>query len=315
MLDPSSIYSIDEAAAAKLTVGEGAHGPVLLHAVRGLVDAGGTGELAVDHLVGRFGAERLVSFDTDQLVAYRSRRPAMIFDSDRWTGYEAPELVVDVLHDAEGTPFLLLHGLEPDVQWERFVAAVIQIVDRFAVSLVVGIQGVPMAVPHTRPMTSTGHGTRDGLLLPQPHVFGKVQVPASVSNLLEYRLGEAGRDAVGFAVHVPHYLAQGHFAPGAIEALEQVQRATGLLVEPGGLEVAAREAQEEINRQMAGSDEVQAVVHALEGQYDSYVKTIGRTNLLAESVPLPSADELGAQFEQFLAEHDEAAGEPGDGKG
>ena len=43
-------------------------------------------------------------------------------------------------------------------------------------------------------------------------MFGTVQVPASWSALLELRLGESGHDALGFAVHVPHYLAQAEFA-------------------------------------------------------------------------------------------------------
>ena len=41
-------------------------------------------------------------------------------------------------------PFLLLHGVEPDVQWERYVAAVRQIVERFDVPLTVGVHGIPM---------------------------------------------------------------------------------------------------------------------------------------------------------------------------
>jgi hypothetical protein len=45
-------------------------------------------------------------------------------------------------------------------------------------------------------------------------------------------------------------------------------------------------------------------VHALEQQYDAYVGARGRTALLAsEDVPLPSADELGAEVERFLASH------------
>lgn len=316
MLDPKSIYSI-HAVDGLITSGRGAQepaeptasqGPVLLHAIRGFVDAGSTGELFANHLQEQFAPQRLVDFDMDQLLSYRARRPTIMFDGDRWSDYQQPELVVDLLRDSEGTEFLLLHGMEPDLQWERFAAAVAEVITEFDVSLVVGVHGVPMGVPHTRPASSTGHATRPELLLPQPAVFGRLQVPSSASALLEYRLGEAGRDALGYAIHVPHYLAQGEYAPAAREAVQQVEKVTGLALESARLDEAARESTDEINRQMAGSEEVRAVVEALEEQYDKFIQTTRRTTLLAESSALPTADELGAQFEQFLAEQDADGG-------
>jgi len=47
---------------------------------------------------------------------------------------------------------------------------------------------------------------------------GEVQVPASVSNLLEFRMAQHGHEVVGFTVHVPHYLAQTDY-PSAAESL------------------------------------------------------------------------------------------------
>ena len=156
MLDPAEIYEVDENVAAELDeLAAAGSGPVLVHAVRGFVDAGHAGEIAAEHLVDELPTRRLVTFDVDQLLDYRSRRPMMTFDASTWREYEDPELVVDLVDDADGTPFLLLHGTEPDVQWERYVAAVRQLVERFAVPLTVGIHGVPMGVPHTRP---TGRG-------------------------------------------------------------------------------------------------------------------------------------------------------------
>lgn len=311
MLDPSQIYTIDDEAARELderaAVGRG---PMLLHMVRGFVDAGQAGQTAAEHLTDRFRTTRLATFDVDQLLDYRSRRPVMTFDSQTWSEYEAPELVIDVVRDGEDVPFLLLHGVEPDVQWERYVAAVRQIVERFDVPLTVGVHGVPMGVPHTRPLGVTAHGTRSELVEDHVSWFGTVQVPASASAVLEYRLGHWGHDALGFAVHVPHYLAQSPFPQASLVALEHVQRATALELDAAALEPAAAEALAEVERQASASEEVMAVVTALEEQYDSFSRAIGRTNLLAESTEIPTADELGAEFERFLAEQ-----QGGEGRG
>ncbi len=119
---------------------------MLLHAVAGFVDAGSAGEVAVDHLLEIGEVTRLVTFDADQLIDYRSKRATMTFSTDRWSDYDEPYLVVDHVRDAEGTGFLLLHGAEPDVQWERVVAAVRDVVERLGVSLVVGFHGIPMGI-------------------------------------------------------------------------------------------------------------------------------------------------------------------------
>jgi proteasome assembly chaperone (PAC2) family protein len=302
MLDPSEIYEVDEAVAAELDErAVGGTGPVLVHAVRGFVDAGHAGEIAAEHVVDELPTRRLVTFDVDQLLDYRSRRPMMTFDSSTWREYEDPQLVVDLVDDADGTPFLLLHGTEPDVQWERYVAAVRQLVERFSVPLTVGIHGVPMGVPHTRPITLTAHATRADLVADFPSWFGMVRVPASAQTLLELRLGQSGHDAMGFVVHVPHYLAQSTYPQAAIAALHRLEQVAGLDLKVAELEDAAQEAARQIEEQVAGSQEVASLVHALEEQYDAFTRGIGRAGVLA-STDLPTADELGAEFERFLAE-------------
>lgn len=301
--EPRDLYTVEEEAAADLAAELAAQPTplVMLHAVRGFIDAGGAGEVATEHLLEHFGARRLVTFDTDQLVDYRARRPAMTFDVWRWRDYDTPQLVIDALHDGRGRPFLLMHGLEPDVLWEAFVAAVRQVVERLSVGLVVGMHGIPMAVPHTRPLQATRHGTRRDLASPTSW-FGTVQVPGSVASLLEYRLGRWGHDAAGVGVHVPHYLTQSAFPPAAKAALEQVAELTGLALEPDTMAGAAAEALEAVAAQVADSPDVAAVVRALEEQYDGLARALGRVGLLAEQADLPTADEIGAEFERFLAE-------------
>jgi hypothetical protein len=176
-----------------------------------------------------------------------------------------------------------------------------QLVERFDVPLTIGVHGIPMGVPHTRPVSATAHATRAELVADHTSWFGTVQVPASAGALLEFRLGQSGHDAMGFAVHVPHYLAQSPFPLATQAALRHVERATGLDLRVAALDAAVREANEEIDRQVQASDEVGAVVHALEEQYDSFARSIGRTSLLAETAEIPTADELGEEFERFLA--------------
>ena len=287
--------------------------PVLVQALTGFVDAGNAGQLARQHLLTTRDAKLLVKFDHDQLLDYRSRRPTMTFVTDHWEHYDEPVLGIYQLRDDSDEPFLLLAGPEPDLHWERFIEAVRALVEHFDVRLTVGFTAIPMAVPHTRPIGVTAHATRSELIAGYEPWLSQVQVPASVANLLEFRLGQRGHDALGFAVHVPHYLAQSSFPAAAEELLAHLSRATGLLLPTEELQAAADVVRGEIDKQVAQADDAGALVRMLEQQYDAYVRGREGTNLLAEQeVALPTAEELGAELERFLAEHHQ---QPGDSPG
>ena len=204
MLDPEALYEFDQ---ARPQPGELVR-PVLVHALGGFVDAGQAGRLAADHLLASLPHRVIVRFDVDQLYDYRARRPVMTFVEDHWESYDAPRLEISLVEDSAGTGFLMLTGPEPDVQWERFTTAVRRMVDLFGVRLTVGVHAIPMAVPHTRPIGVTAHASRPELVAGAEAWVSRVQVPGHMAGLLEFRLGQAGLDAAGYAVHVPHYLAQ-----------------------------------------------------------------------------------------------------------
>ncbi len=284
-------------------------GPVMLTALDGFLDAGNASALAVGHLLAESNGRVVASFEVDEFYDYRARRPPMTFHEDHYTDYDAPRLVVRVLQDATGTPYLMLTGPEPDTRWEGFADAVRKVIEHFDVRLTVSLGSVPMAVPHTRPVQLTNHATAKRLLISNNVWAGEIRIPSSAQSLLEVRLGEWGHDATGFVAHIPHYVAQFPYPEAAASMLTAVASVTGLSWETTMLEQAAAERRAEIASQVADSDEVRAVVEGLEQQYDAFHS--GGPNLLdaedalgdalRETGELPTGDELGAQFEQFLA--------------
>ncbi|MBN2176189.1 MAG: PAC2 family protein [Demequinaceae bacterium] len=282
---------------------EGARGEaprVLVHTLRGFIDAGHAGTVLGRHVLDQCEPVRVASFDIDRLLDYRSRRPEMVFSVNEWTEYDEPHLVVDLVRDAGGRAFLLLQGQEPDVLWEAYISAVRTLVERLGVNLVVGVSGIPMAAPHTRPVQATIHGTRSDLLPPSPSLLGTMTIPASAMNLLEYRFGKWGLDALSIAVHVPHYLSPSTYPQAAQRAMELLKDLTGLDGGPAALDEAAQRAMEEIEQQVEASEEVQELVRALERQYDDLLES--RQGVMPLDGRLPTAEEIGAEFEKYLAD-------------
>lgn len=289
-------------------------GPVLIHALEGFSDAGHSVRLAAEHLKNSLESELVASFAIDDLLDYRSRRPLMTFKTDHFTDYDDPQLNLYALRDSLGTPFLLLAGMEPDLQWERFVTAVRLLAERLEVRRTIGLGAIPMAVPHTRPVSMTAHSNDRELIAGHQPWVGEVQVPSSASNLLEFRMAQHGHESVGFTVHVPHYLAQTDYPAGAEALLAQVAESASLHFPLVALTEAAAAVSSKIDEQVRASDEVTQVVQALERQYDAFISAQENRSLLARDEDLPSGEELGAEFERFLAQHaDDYRDDPGQG--
>ena len=292
MLDPAELYTLDPEVVAKLD----GHHPVLIHQLDGFVDAGQAGRVFSTHLLEHLDHEVVAEFDHDQLHDYRSRRPAMVFDTNQWRSYADLSLRLHRVVDEQGEVFLLLSGPEPDVQWERLAAALIGLIEQFGVRLSVSVHGIPMAVPHTRPITFTAHATDTDLVQGYRSWIDRVEVPASFSGLLEFRLGQLERKAMGFAAHVPHYLAQASFPRASLTLTRSLNQATGLAIPVEPLEKATAANLADIAEEMQGSTEVQELVATLEQQYDT---------LQADQPDrVPSAEEIAAEFERFLADRE-----------
>jgi len=290
--DPEELFELTQAAPEVA-------GAPLLHHLEGFIDAGGAGRLLAEHLLEDYEHETIARFDADRLIDYRSRRPLMTYEDSHWASYEAPELGLHLIKDAAEKPFLLLNGPEPDHEWELFTAAVLRLTERLDTGPAVGFLGIPAGVPHTRPLGVIGHGTREGLVTGSQRLPNRIQLPGSAAALLELRFGEAGRDAIGFAVQVPHYLAQAVYPAAALVLLGEVTKFTGLDLPGVDLRVATERTQEAIERQVSESAEIAELVRALEEQYDTAAQEEG---LLADGEEVPTGDELAAQFEQFLAD-------------
>ncbi|EUA34481.1 PAC2 family protein [Mycobacterium xenopi 3993] len=147
----------------------------------------------------------------------------------------------------------------------------------------------------------TAHSNNRELIADFTPWIAEVQVPGSASNLLEYRMAQHGHEVVGFTVHVPHYLAQTDYPAAAQALLEQVAKTGALELPLTALAEAAAEIRAKIDEQVEASAEVAQVVAALERQYDAFVAAQENRSLLARDEDLPSGDELGAEFERFLA--------------
>lgn len=286
--------------------------PVLHVALEGFMDAGAVGAQVAAQIGDVGDVETIVRFDTDLLHDYRARRPRMVFERDHWAGYDPPTLELQRGTDAEGTPFLLLVGAEPDLAWDRFVEAVVLLCRTLGVRRMVTTHGIPMAVPHTRPVSMTRYASDPALIPADQAGFGVVEVPGSVESLLHLRLPEQGVQTIGIGVHVPHYIADSEYTDAAVAAMRELGGYTDLVLPFDALVEAVEANRARIDAGVEASPEAGEVIRRLEQQYDRVLEGRRRRGMLAADVAdLPSAEEIGAEFEEFLREGESGSASPG----
>jgi len=273
----------------------------------GFTDAGATVATTIDYMREQLDPQPVAIFSNDALLDYRARRPIVTFDQDHLTEFRPPRLELSLAHDALGQPFLLLSGYEPDFAWEAFSDLVVALADELDVITMTWVHAIAMPVPHTRPLAATVSGSRHELIQAHSAWKPRTQVPATAGHLLEYRLSEHGFPVAGFVMLVPHYLAETSYPGAALAALDKLMTATGLVFGLDSLREEGRDYLERIGEQIARNDELAQMIETLERRFDSYMagefdqarRERGEGFVEGE---LPSADELAAELERFLAD-------------
>ncbi len=296
MRDPAGLYDLTTDVAEVPT---GLH---LVAALTGFADAGSAVSQFSEYLLDTLDHRIVAEFDSDALLDYRARRPTIYFDRDHLSDYHPAQLALYLANDELGQPFLLLTGYEPDFQWKRFTAAVLQLIEKYQVRSTTWVNAIPMPVPHTRPIGVTVSGNRGELVEAMSIWKPRTQVPANALHLVEYRLQELGHPIAGFVLLVPHYLADTEYPLAAVTALESVSAATGLIFPTDRLREDGRDFVSKIDDQVESNPELARLVSTLEERHDNYMLDNPlRSPLMDEDGELPTADALAAELENFLA--------------
>ncbi|WP_022894441.1 proteasome assembly chaperone family protein [Agromyces subbeticus] len=295
MRDPRSLYELNPDVTVPV-------GLPLVAGLTGFADAGAAVAQTTEYLLDTLDSTVVASFDADELLDYRARRPIILFEADHLTDYTPPRLSLDLAVDELGQQFLLLTGFEPDFQWQRFSSAVLGLIEQFGVSSTTWINSIPMPVPHTRPIGVTVSGNRSELIDAMSIWRPTTQVPANALHLVEYRLQELEHPTTGFVLLIPHYLSDAEYPSAAIAALEAISASTGRIFPTDALREQGREFTARIDEQVSENTDLAKLVGTLEERHDAYMEgTTLRSPLTDEDGELPSADEIAAELEKFLA--------------
>lgn len=273
----------------------------MLALLGGFTDSGLAASQMSEHLFSNLDSELLVRFNNDELLDYRSRRPAMYFEKDHIESYEPATLAIHLMQDESGKEFLFLEGYEPDFRWEAFAAAIVDLVDRFEISSVTWVHSIPFPLPHTRPIGITVSGNREEMITKFSEWKPQTQVPGNIMHLLEFNLVRVGVPTVGFVLLVPHYLADNEVPQAALKGLELISAATSLVFPTDDIREREAKFTAKVNAQVEENAELAKLIQTLEASYNAGEQGPSRAPISKPKADLPSAEEIAEELENYLA--------------
>lgn len=290
MTDPTTLFSYEPHVDSRLL-----RGRTLMVTLGAFSDAGQAQALVDDHLISSMPSRVVGRLDMDQVYDYTGRRPEVALELDHFSGYEKPEILLHEVTGPGDSTFFLLTGPEPSFQWERVASALRIVVEQLGIERVLILQGFPSPVPHTRELPVTRFGGTPEDIRVRRTMPGSFRLRAPFTALLTMRLSEAGHDVVGVVAHIPQYLHEVSYPDAAIALLRAVAEEDGPTVDLSDLERQALPVRDSIARQVADSQQLQEMVHGLEQNFDRMI-TSGAVD------EVPTADDIAAEVEQFLAD-------------
>jgi hypothetical protein len=298
-MNPSDVPTVDEVLSLDTEALGPLRQPVLVVSLEGWFDMAGAATAAVEALFEPDRRLTIGEIDCDPFYDFTVERPMIETVDGTLRTIRWPRNQVDVWRapDESGRDVVILLGVEPHLGWRTYCDAIRTVAERTGCSVVATVGAGAEQVPHTRSPFVTGSSTNRSLArrlgLGAPSYQGMTGTVGVLHTVLE----AAGIASVSLRVGIPHYLSNASH-PLAVAALQR-HLSHVLGVGPGA------DLDDEITRHRSLHDEVVAA----DAQLAMYVTMLEREFDRRAEAAIPSAEDLGAELEAFLAELDDGGSE------
>jgi proteasome assembly chaperone (PAC2) family protein len=263
--------------------------PVMLVGLEGWFDVGGAATQAVNAFTSAEHAVVVGSIDPDPFYDFTQQRPhTMMVDEAREIVWPSNTFVLQ--RSAEHRDVVGLVGVEPHLNWKTYVDATITVATALGCEAVVTVGSAAEALPHTRTPPVTGSTSTSELASRLGLAAPSYQGITGIAGVLNAELEARGIPSISLRVGIPHYLMNAEH-PMAVAAL--VRHLSHVLDVPTTVDVAGQiDNWSEVHDQaIAEDDQLRMYVRMLESEFDRRAEAA-----------IPTADDLGDQFEEFLRE-------------
>ncbi len=274
--------------------------PVMICAFAGWNDGGEAATTAVRTLRSQWGARRFAEIDPEEFFDFQVNRPTvrLVEGATRRVDWPASRFFSARINDRDAIVFV---GVEPNLRWRTYAGAILEVCSDMDVSLLVTLGAFLADVPHTRP-APVNAASEDEEWLARPGVVpARYEGPTGIVGVLNSAAARAGVPSLSLWAAAPHYLPQSRNPKVALALLEGLRDLTGLEIDTGEIELAARVFEREVSEAIEEDGNLSAYVRRLEEAAEAIGTDDDDDD--ASSLEAASGEDIAAELERFLREH------------
>src|SRR5947208_9525256 len=239
----------------------GLRAPAMVCAFKGWNDAGEAASSAVSFLASALHARRFAAIDSEEFYDFQDNRPCVRFDETgqrelTWPGVE----VLEAPAPRAPRDLVLVRGVEPSMRWRAFSSSMLDLAEALGVQLVVSLGALLGDVPHTRPVTMTGHSSDPALSERLGIAPSSYEGPTGIVGVLHATCIATSMPSASLWAGVPHYVAAATNPKAALALLRRLEGITGVSVDVSELEAAAADYERQVGLAVASDPDIQAFV-------------------------------------------------------
>ncbi len=261
--------------------------PVMLVGLEGWFDVASAATQAVNTFISAEQAVTVGSIDPDPFYDFTQQRPHVSIDDEiREIVWPSNEFVLQ--RNPGHRDVVGLIGVEPHLSWKTYVEAIVVVAKALGREAVVTVGSGAEAIPHSRTPPVTGSTANADLAKRLGLVAPSYQGITGVVGVLQAELEARDIPSVSLRVGVPHYLMNAEH-PQATTAL--VRHLSHVLDVPNTADFSDQvDSWRNVHDEITANDEqLKMYVQLLESEFDRRAEA-----------QIPSADDLGSAFEDFL---------------
>lgn len=270
--------------------------PDLVAAFAGWADAAQVATGTVAYLIRKLDARRFAEITAGEFYDFSTLRPAVTVDRGLITSLKLPRNSFFYWQSrATEHDLVLLHGIEPQLHWQKFVDLIIELAHQLNVRRIYTLGGLYDRIPHTREPRISGVVNEPVLIdVLERYTIAPIdyQGPSSLHGLLLTGCAQRKIEGISLWGHAPFYV---RVETNPMVCLVLGKKLTELLdieVDLEEIRTAGEYLQDMLNRLLADSNDLRLYVQKLEEQYE-LEGTVPRE-------PLEGADKIIREVEDFL---------------
>jgi len=263
-------------------------------AFKGWNDAGDAASAAVAFLGASLRARRFAQIDPEEFYDFQATRPRIQLVDGNARSLEWPSVeIFEARAPRAPRDLVLVQGSEPSMRWRTFSSLVVDLAEALGVQLVVTLGALLADVPHSRPVSLTGHASDPGLTERIGLHISSYEGPTGIVGVLHSSCAAAGLPSASLWASVPHYVAAAPNPKAALALVRKLESLVGVAVDASELESASADYERQVGLAVRSDPDIQAFVERLERAAESEEEELADEDL-------PSGDLLAREFQRFL---------------